>query len=566
MTDRLPLYLNKGEQMKKNNPEIPDIYIDLLYPSKKKYEEMKERRRTLSALPQDYMTDLCTDTAAAFLSPDNPNVSKRLFTELCTDPEIIEYRLDVLDDVLKMPKLLPLLGNTVRIILENEKINSDSQTDPHTFSALSEHIEALKKFRESIEKFCAYCDTDEGSSASSAAVKNLIGYFKAIHSSKSFADMCSDLEELEEAFSKRIRCITVAINFNEEMRPVSAGIVGWSNTAATEKPSVFDRILYRNAKFADVNVKNLHDRYNAESSEIEHAIFTELEKITSEYIFRLNRAMKDYACIDLRGLNGLSEQIGFFENSAKLVDLVCSKGLEMCRPVFLPPEERRFEAHGIFDIMYFRKAASAGKEVITNDISMDDRVRFWLLSGANNGGKTTFVRAVGICQLFAQTGLYVPAAECSLSPADFIFTHFPKEEAVGIDSSRFTSEIKSLKTITDHASSQSMLLMNESLQSTTPTECVEIAGEMLRIFTMIGTRGIFATHLTELASSAAEISSDPDCRSSIGSLTAGTDDSGERTYRITEGMPQKRSHADTIFRKFGISSDEIRKRLGEKRR
>ncbi len=533
-----------------------DIYVDLLYPSKEKYEQMKERRKLLSALPQEFMNDLCTDTAAAFLSPDNPNVSKRLFTEVCNDSEIINYRLDVLDDVLKMPRFLPLLEKTVRTILENERINSDQQTDPHTFSALGEHIGALKDFRDAVIKFCGYCGTDEGKSAASSAVKNLISYFEGIHSSKSFADMCTDLTELEEAFSKRIRCISVAINFNEEMRPVSAGIIGWSYIAATEKPSVFDRMIYRNAKFADVNVKNLHDRYKADQSEAEHALFTELEKITSDYIFRLNRAMKDYDCIDLTGLNGLSEQINFFENAARLVDLARSRGLEMCRPVLLPPEERRLEAKNIFDIMYFRKAASAGREVITNDISMDGSARFWLLSGANNGGKTTFVRAVGICQLFAQTGLYVPASECAVSPADHIYTHFPKEEEVGIDSSRFTTEIKSLRAIADSATEYSLLLMNESLQSTTPTECVEIAGEMLHIFTMIGVRGVFATHLTELARCIEEINSDPDCAAVMGSLVAGTDENGERTYRISRGMPQKRSSADAIFRKFGISADE----------
>ena len=540
-----------------------EYYIDLLYPSKDKYHEMKERRRLLGTLPQDYMNDLCIDTAAAILTPDNTNIAKRLFTELSTDPEIINYRLDVLEDVLKMPRLMPLLRDTVRTILENEKLNTDSNTDPHTFSALNEHITALKRFRNSIIKFHEFTESEEGKSASSKAVKNLAGYFTDIFSSKSFADMTNDLNDLEEAFSKKIKCITVAINFNEEMRPVSAGIVNWSDTAATEKPSVFDRILYRNAKFADTNVKKLHDRYNAEASELEHAIFSELEKITSDYIFRLNRAMKDYSCISLNAISGLEEQIGFYENAARLIDLARSKGLEMCRPKLFPMSERKADIKGLFDIMYFRKANAAGVPVITNDIAIGDDARFYLLSGANNGGKTTFVRALGICQLFAQTGLFVPAAECTLSPADFIYTHFPKEEAVGINSSRFTSEIKSLKVIAENASSESMLLMNESLQSTTPTECVDIGCEMIRIFTMIGVRGIFATHLTELASHIESINSDPDCRSRADSLTAETDENGERTYHMIRSMPKKTSSADAIFRKFGISADEIRKKLNK---
>ena len=77
---------------------------------------------------------------------------------------------------------------------------------------------------------------------------------------------------------------------------------------------------------------------------------------------------------------------------------------------------------------------------------MSDYARFYMVTGANNGGKKPLSqRAVGVCHLMAQMGLYVPAESAEISPADYIFTHFPKEEAVGINSSRFTTEIKELK-------------------------------------------------------------------------------------------------------------------------
>ena len=136
---------------------------------------------------------------------------------------------------------------------------------------------------------------------------------------------------------------------------------------------------------------------------------------------------------------------------------------------------------------------------------------------------------------------------------------------MGINSSRFTEEVKDLKKIADSISDNSLLLMNESIQSTTPKECLDIAGEFVRIFTMLGARGIFATHLAELALRMDEINSDPDNRSKIDSIVTTVEEStGERLYKIRRGMPGETSYASVIFDKFGISADEIRRKLHAK--
>lgn len=551
-----------------------NLSVDLFYPNREKKEKLKERRRALSQLPQDYIADMEAERIAAMLSPDNPSVVMKLIGEMCTDPDVINYRLDALEDVLAMPRLSPTIHKIVRTIFDNERVNVSNLSSPDTFAALSAHISALDTFADCMEMLHSYYE-EEGKNVKSEAMKSLFGYFEEIYASQDYADMKTDLADLKDAFSKRIRCVTVAINFNEEMRPVSAGVVGWSNTAATEKPSVFERILYRNAKYADVNVKNLHTRYlddnNREPNDVDKALFTELEKITSEYMGRLNRAMNDYKCISFNELRGVDEQLNFYDNAAKQVELAKAKGLKMCRPVLLPEEDRAADIKGLFDLCFFRKAAAADSNktgdslVVVNDIEMNDNARFYLLSGANNGGKTTFTRAVGTCHILVQLGLYAPAAECRMSPVDFIYTHFPKEEEVGINSSRFTTEIKELKTISDTITDRCLLLMNESIQSTTPAECMEIAAEIVRIFTIIGARGLFATHLTGLAKMTDEFNSDPDNRSKTDSLVVCVDEStGERIYRIKRGLPGESSYASVIFQKYGISADEIRRRAAGK--
>ena len=161
----------------------------------------------------------------------------------------------------------------------------------------------------------------------------------------------------------------------------------------------------------------------------------------------------------------------------------------------------------------------------------------------------------------AQAGLYVPASSCEISLVDCVYTHFPKEEQVGIDASRFTTEVKEFKAISDCITNHSLLLMNESIQSTTPQECTDIAAQLMRIFCIIGVRGIFATHLTPLAKAALELNSDPQLNTRAESITVTVDEAtGERKYKIKKGLPGANSYASTIFEKYGLDIKALEKK------
>ncbi len=546
--------------------------LNFLYPSEKARKDMKERRYKLSSLPENYLDDLQIKKLFRYFSPENHTYSENIFRELCTDREIIKYRQDAVEDIINFPKLAPAVLKCVRTILDNHRENlaDADRRSPDTFKALSEQINSLGVFQGAVEEIVSYGNS-EGKNARSEAFKRFFDYFGEIHDSDNFKALKTDLADLREIFSKKIRSVTVAINFNEEMRPVSAGIVGYSDTAAAEKPSVFDRIFYRSAKHADVNVKNLHTKFIGDSkdpNEIDRKLFEELEKVTSNYMDKLANAVRDYAKIDFREISAVSEGVSFLQKAAELVLTARAKNIPMCRPVILPASERKMILKGAFDVNFFRSAAAANpydtgeKLLVTNDISFDENAGFYILSGANNGGKTTFVRAVGLCAVFAQAGIFVPAESAEISPADYIYTHFPKEEEVGINTSRFTEEVKDLKKIADNITDNSLLFMNESIQSTTPKECLEIAGEFVRIFTILGARGIFATHLSELALKTDEINSDPDNHSRLESIiVCVNEENGERTYHIKKSKPSETSYASVIFDKFGISADEVRKKL-----
>ena len=549
---------------------LPDV-PDLLYPTPEKREELNRRRIMLSdKYPCTYIDDLMTDRVASMICRRNPASVQKLFREMCTDTEVMDYRLDALEDIMHNPKLSPALHTAADRLLETEKKNSGGNGSPDSFTALGDRIEMLDSYISCMESLNTLSE-ELGDSIKSAAFKSFFSIIKERCECGEFIQMKRDISELKEAFSQKIRSVTVAINFNAEMRPISAGIVNFSDKPAGEKQNVFDRLFYKTSAYSDTVVSGrLRSGVPNEDgylNEADKALFEALEKLTSSYMRRLESALRAYDRLSFQKISMLSDQLDIFDGMTAIASSCEARGIKMCRPEF-SDTPRIARLTDLFDPCFYFKAAAADSEakgddlVVTNSLEMDDNGRFFILTGANNGGKTTFLRGAGLCFLMAQTGFYVPAAACVISPCDFIFTHFPKEEETGINASRFTTEIKDLKVISDLVSENSLLLMNESIQSTTPKECAEIAGEITRIFCIIGVRGIYATHITELALMCDDITADPDCRSVPVSIVATVDgESGKRLYKIKRSQPLKQSYAMDIFNSFGINSENIRKRV-----
>lgn len=506
---------------KSTSDNIQRPITDLLYPSPEKREELNSRRRAISStLPCDYLNDLMTESVASMICRRNPQNVMRLFREFNCDPTVAEYRLDALEDLMNHPRLSPVMHNIIRNMLESERKNVRGMDSPDSFTRLGSCIEALDSYISCMEELHSFYLSDS-QSLRSLAFRNMFADFEERYASDDFAAMKLDISELKEAFSKRVRSVTIAINFDGEMRPTAAGVVGYSDKPAGEKPTVFDRLFYRSAAHPDTyflgKMRTNQPNDDGYVSEADKALFDEMEKITSQYIGRLAGALKAYDRLTFEHISALEDQMDIYDGLVTLIEGAQARGVAMCRPVICADGSRRAEIRKLYDMCFYAKAAAADPKskgddlIVRNDMVMNDVGRFFILTGANNGGKTTFTRAVGLCFLMAQTGFYVPAESCNISVCDFIYTHFPREEETGINSSRFTAEIKQLKLISDTITRDSLLLMNESIQSTTPKECSEIASELVRIFCIIGVRAIFATHLTELAMLCGDIAADPDC-------------------------------------------------------
>ena len=200
-------------------------------------------------------------------------------------------------------------------------------------------------------------------------------------------------------------------------------------------------------------------------------------------------------------------------------------------------------------------------EIVTNDFAFDDNARIYVLTGPNRGGKSVITVAVGAAQALCQLGLPVPAESARISVVDGIYTHFPEGADDTIDKGRLGEECARLKEIFDSVTENSLILLDESLSSTGAFEATYIASEILSGFAVERCRGIFSTHLHDLAASISDINS----RSLehggvlIDTLVAGIEE-GRRSFKIFRAKPDGKSYAKDIADKYGLSFENLIKR------
>ncbi|MBE6687459.1 MAG: hypothetical protein E7591_09585 [Ruminococcaceae bacterium] len=159
--------------------------------------------------------------------------------------------------------------------------------------------------------------------------------------------------------------------------------------------------------------------------------------------------------------------------------------------------DRTLEFTGLYDLLL---ASEGKKELYPNDFNFGESCGA-LIKGKNNTGKTTFLRSLGTAQLFTQAGLPIAAATARLPVFEAVFTHFSSAEedfSVGDDAGRFEGEVRAMSQIIDSLTDGSLILLNETFQTTAYDEGSRGMANILKVFIKKSSRFVFVTHLLDL--------------------------------------------------------------------
>jgi hypothetical protein len=239
----------------------------------------------------------------------------------------------------------------------------------------------------------------------------------------------------------------------------------------------------------------------------------------------------------------LRTEIGFYLACLNLRERLGAKGQPTCFPEPCGPEELALAAGELYDPCL---ALKLDDRVVPSDLRADHKALV-MITGANQGGKSTLLRAIGVAQLMMQAGMFAPARWLRANVCQQVFTHYKREEDETMEGGKLDEELARMSEIAARISPSCLLLCNESFASTNEREGSEIARQVIRAMTDNRVKVAFVTHLFELADSLRR----QELESTL-FLRAERKSDGTRTFRLLEGDPLPTSHGrDSYERIFG---------------
>ena len=191
----------------------------------------------------------------------------------------------------------------------------------------------------------------------------------------------------------------------------------------------------------------------------------------------------------------LRAELAFYVACLNLHSTLLQKGYRTCLPVPLAASHTTLSSRGLYDVSL---ALTLEGRAVDNDVNADGK-RLVVVTGANQGGKSTFLRSAGLAQLMMQAGMFVAAREFRANVATGVFTHFKREEDATMISGKLDEELRRMSGIVDHIQSGAILFANESFASTNEREGSDIGEEVLGALNSAGVKVLLVTHLYDLA-------------------------------------------------------------------
>jgi len=245
-------------------------------------------------------------------------------------------------------------------------------------------------------------------------------------------------------------------------------------------------------------------------------------------------------------LRTAADGAGVLLGCLNLRDELSKRQVPMCFPVPTAIGTPRFQCRGLRDVGL---CLTTGKKVAGNDVDADGKTLI-VITGANEGGKSTFLRSVGTAQLMMQAGMFVTAEAFGANVRDGVFTHFNRKEDATLTRGKLEEELARMSAMVEYIGSTSLLLCNESFASTNELEGSQIARGIVHAMIESGVRVFFVTHLYDLADSLHARQDPADLF-----LRAERSPDGARTFRLSPGKPERTSYGEDSFRRiFGIAA------------
>jgi DNA mismatch repair protein MutS len=503
------------------------------------FDDESDRARAQVAMPLPFFVDLNLDQIVDAIQAERSGYPLRGC--LCLPlggTEAVRYRHEVFRD------------------LEDEGLMADVELFAKRMRDVRERLERVAKLYYRHHKTAwflsavtAYGETVlalaadlRASMLSSAAFAGLRDYLAVYVCHSSFTAMLAEAERLRVELAQVRYAIMIQDNAFT-VRPFAS------------EPDYSQEIEETFAKFQQGAAKDYRVKYRSDPAEMNHieakvldfvaelhpALFSELDAFCARHASFVDKTMAAF-----------DREVQFYLAYLDYIAPLKEAGLPFCYPV-LSASDKEVRAQGTFDLALGRKLAAARAGVVCNDFTVKGKERIIVVTGPNQGGKTTFARMFGQLHYLASLGCPVPGGNAQLFLADQIFTHFERAEKVESLRGKLEDDLRRVHAILRQATSRSIIVMNEIFTSTTLGDEIFLSRKIMTKLLDLEVLCVWVTFVDELASFDGRVVS---MVSMIDSANPAL-----RTFRIERRPADGLAYALAIADKYRLTRDRLRERL-----
>ena len=483
-----------------------------------------DRTRLLAPHDLTLIQDLELDTLLNAMAGGDefllPVAQQAVLSGLRNDVETILYRQDALKDCLREPGAVRQLYHLTVEAIERARRKWWSLSSDYPGSLLSDAIELLEVLTVMLRKLRAIAEEQDGRfhskafTALFAMVRNELGdeYLAAVE---------NHLRELR--FRRGVLLSAELGAWNESAKLVL-------RTVPDKRQNWWERILGKGPP-----------GYTFHLAERDEAGGRILSDMRHRGISRVAVALAESADHVLGFFRMLKTELAFYAGCLNLHDRLAAKGEPVCFPAPAPVGQRQHRFSGLYDVCLSLQMEG---RVVGNSVEADGK-NLTLITGANQGGKSSFLRSIGLAHLMMQCGMFVGAESFAADLCPALFTHYRREEDATMKSGKFDEEMARMSGIVDGIKPNSLLLFNESFAATNEREGSEIAKQIVSALLEKRVKIFYVTHLYEFARSFF----DRKAGDAI-FLRAERKADGTRTFRLREGEPLQTSYGEDLYRRI----------------
>lgn len=496
-------------------------------------------RVPMQGMPE-YFSDLNLDqVVGAITNAYNEYELPTFFYDSLQDLDVIRYRQEIFKDsedmhLMQIVHAFSSATRSMRMHLPQTNVSYYKFEKERRFLAAAQiYNAAINDFKVALEKF----------NLTSRGLTSFRDYLREYVSSGEFLKLASDTNQVEFDLAAVRYCVNI-----HEGRVT---VLPYENQ--TDYSVTVEAIF---ARFQRGKVKN----YLAQPStvngmnHIQTQIINGVAHLHPEPFHLLENFYAEHkSCIDTV-ISRFDREVQFYAAYLRYLEKFRRSKLPFCYPTVLR-ESRNVLAQDAFDLALASKLVDSNSAVVLNSFSLEGPERFIVVSGPNQGGKTTFARMFGQLHHLTSLGCPVPGLKAQLFHFDEIFTHFEKEEDIATLRGKLHDDLVRIHHIIEHVTPNGIVIMNEIFSSTTYKDAIYLSKQIMTALSSLDLLGVCVTFLDELVS----------FNEKTVSMVSTVDpaDPTIRTYKLERRPADGLAYALAIAQKHHVTYAALKERIGK---